>query len=81
MYAAIDPDSKLLLKIDVYRRRGTDPAVAFLHRLTEKYDVADALVLLNGASYLTAMLRHTLRGERNSTERNHIETWLGTLTM
>jgi len=41
LYAAIDTESKLLLEVDVFSRRGTDPAAAFLHRLTEKHDVAD----------------------------------------
>jgi len=43
LYAAIDTDSKLLLDIDVYSRRETDPAAAFLHRLTEKHDVSEAV--------------------------------------
>jgi len=30
LYAAIDTDSKLLLEVDVFSRRGTDPAAAFL---------------------------------------------------
>ncbi len=33
LYAAIDTESKLLLEIDVFSRRGTDPAAAFLSRL------------------------------------------------
>jgi transposase-like protein len=41
LYAAIDTDSKLLLEVDVFSRRGADPTEAFLHRLTEKHDVAD----------------------------------------
>jgi transposase-like protein len=32
LYAAIDTDSKLLLEIDVFSRRGTDSAAAFFHR-------------------------------------------------
>jgi transposase-like protein len=38
LYAAIDTESKLLLEIDVYSRRGIGPAAAFLHRLTGKHD-------------------------------------------
>jgi len=47
LYAAIDTDSKLLLEVDVYSRRGTDPAAAFLHCLTEKHDVSDTEFLVD----------------------------------
>jgi putative transposase len=39
LYAAIDVGSKLLLEVDVYSRRGTNPAAGFLYRLTEKHKV------------------------------------------
>ena len=38
-----------------HQRRGTDPAAAFLHRLTEKHDVSEAEFLVNAAGYLTAL--------------------------
>lgn len=41
LYAAMDTDSKLLLEIDVFSRRGTDLATAFLYRLTEKHDLVE----------------------------------------
>ncbi len=47
LHATIDIESKLFLEIDVYNRRGTDPAAAFLHRLTEKHDVADTEFLVD----------------------------------
>jgi transposase-like protein len=47
LYAAIDIELKLFLEIDVYSRRGTDPAAAFPHRLTEKHDVADTEFLID----------------------------------
>jgi len=34
LYAAIDTDSKLLLEVDVYSRRGTDPAAFTRARLS-----------------------------------------------
>jgi len=40
LYAAIDTDSKLLLDIEVFSRRGTDPVSASLHRLTTSHDVS-----------------------------------------
>ena len=81
LYAAIDTDSKLVLDIDVYSRRGTDPAAAFLHRLTEKHDVSDTEFLVDGGGYLTALFRHELSGQLNYRERNHIEKWFQTVSM
>ena len=81
LYAAIDTASKLLLEIDVYSRRGTDPAAAFLHRLTEKHDVSDAEFLVDAGGYLTALFRHELSGQLNYSERNHIEKWFQTVSM
>lgn len=51
LYAAIDTESKLLLEVDIYSRRGTDPTAAFLHRLTEKHNVADTEFLVNAGGY------------------------------
>ena len=34
VYDAIDTETKLLLDVALFGRRGTDPAAAFLHRLT-----------------------------------------------
>jgi len=81
LYAAIDTESRLLLEIDVFSRRGTDPAAAFLHRLTEKHDVADTEFLVDAAGYLTALARRELSGQLNYRERNHIEKWFHTVTM
>ncbi len=47
LYAAIDTDSKLLLEVDVFSCRGTDPAATFLHWLTQKHDVADTAFLVD----------------------------------
>jgi putative transposase len=55
------------------QRRGTDPAAAFLHRLTEKHDVADTEFLVDAADYLTALARRELSGQLDYRERNHIE--------
>ena len=81
LYAAIDTESKLLLEIDVYSRRGTDPAAAFLHRLTEKHDVSDTEFLVDAGGYLTALFRHDLSGQLDYEERNHIEKWSQTVSM
>ncbi|WP_153554661.1 IS6 family transposase [Halomicrobium sp. LC1Hm] len=81
LYAAIDTNSKLLLEIDVFSRRGTDPTAAFLHRLTEKHDLADTEFLVDASGYLTALARHELSGRLDYRTRNHIEKWFQTVTM
>jgi transposase-like protein len=81
LYAAIDTDSKLLLEVDVHSRRGTDPAAAFLHRLTEKHNVSDTEFLVDAGGYLTALARHELSGQLDYTDRNHIEKWFQTVAM
>jgi transposase-like protein len=73
LYAAVDVDSKLLLEVDVFSRRGTDPAAAFLHRLTQKHNVADTVFLVDAGGYLTALSRHDLSGRLDYRIRNHIE--------
>jgi len=71
----------LLLDIDVYSRRGTGPAAAFLYRLTENHDVSDTEFLVDGGGHLTALFRHELSGHLNYRERNHIEKWFQTVSM
>ena len=66
LYAAVDTDSKLLLDIEVFSRRGTDPASAFLHRLTTKHEVADTEFLVDASGHLTALARRELSGQLNS---------------
>ncbi|WP_254532729.1 IS6 family transposase [Natrinema gelatinilyticum] len=82
LYAAIDTESKLLLEIDVFSRRGTDPrARAFLHRSPEKHDIAETEFLVDAGGYLTALARHELSGQLDYSERNHIEKWFQTVSM
>ena len=59
----------------------TDPAAAFLHRLTENHDVADTEFLTDAGGYLTALVRLDLRGGLNYSERNSIEKWFQTVVM
>ncbi|MFP9062629.1 IS6 family transposase [Natrialbaceae archaeon A-chndr2] len=81
VYAAIDLDSRLILDVEVFGRRGTDPAAAFLHRLTEKHDLSDTEFLVDGYGYLTALSRLGLGGHLNYVDRNLIEKWFHTLKM
>jgi transposase-like protein len=69
------------LEVDVFSRRGTDPASAFLHRLTQKHDVLDTEFLTDAGGYLTALARLNLHGGLNYTKRNLIEKWFQTVTM
>jgi len=65
----------------VFSRRGTDPAAAFLHHLTEKHDLADTEFLVDAGGYLTALARHKLSGRLAYRTRNHIEKWFQTVTV
>jgi transposase-like protein len=62
VYAAIDIDSRLILDVAVFGRRGTDPAAAFLHRLTQKHDLSETVFLVDGYGYLTTPSRLGLSG-------------------
>jgi putative transposase len=53
LYAATDLETLLLLVVEVFSRRGTDPA-AFIHHLTEKHDVSETTFLVDGFGYTTA---------------------------
>ena len=81
VYDAIDLDTKLLLDAAVFGRRGTDPAAAFLHGLTQKYECSQAVFLVDGFGYLTALSRLGLSGRLDYSDRNHIEKWFHTLKM
>jgi len=81
LYAAIDLDTKLILGVDLFGTHGTDPAAAFLHRLSEKHDLSEAVFLVDGFGYQTALARLGLSGRRDYTDRNLIEKWFHTLKM
>ncbi|QIO20860.1 DDE-type integrase/transposase/recombinase [Haloarcula sp. JP-L23] len=79
LYAAVDLDSLYLLAIAVISRHGTDPAAAFLHGLTEKYDVSETEFLVDAYGYRTVISRLGLSGRVEYSDRNHIEKWFHTL--
>ncbi|WP_436927566.1 IS6 family transposase [Halosimplex amylolyticum] len=81
LYAAVDLDSLNLLECTVFGHHGTDPAAAFLHRLTEKFDLADTEFLVDAYGYRTALSRVGLSGRVDYTDRNHIEKWFHTFKM
>jgi putative transposase len=80
-YAAIDLESKLLLEVDVFSHRGTDPPASFLYRLTEKHNVADTEFLVDAGGYLTDLSRHDPSGHLDYQDRNQIEKLFQTVTM
>ena len=57
LYATIDTDSKLLLEIEVFSRRGTDSTAAFLNRLTEKHAGVDTEFLVDAFDSVRALAR------------------------
>ena len=50
------------------RQRGTGPAAAFLHDLTQKHDYSQALFLVDGFGYLTAFSQVCLSSRLNYTD-------------
>jgi putative transposase len=56
LYAAIDLDTKVILDAQLFGRRGTDPAAAFLHELREKHNISEAVFLVDQFGYRTALL-------------------------
>jgi putative transposase len=81
LYAAMNPGTNLILGVALFGRHGTDPAAAFLHRLNERYDLSDAVFLVDQFGYRTALTRLGLNGRIDYTDRNLIEKWFRTLKM
>jgi putative transposase len=81
LYAAVDVDTKLLLDVELFSRRGTNPAAAFLHRLREQHDRSETVFLVDGFGYRTALSPSGLNGRVGYVDRNSIENWFQTLEM
>ncbi|UVE51946.1 IS6 family transposase (plasmid) [Haloferax larsenii] len=81
LYAAIDTETKLILDVELFGRHGPDPTAAFLHRLSEKHGLSDAVFLVDGYGYQTALSRLGLSGRLDYVKRNLIEKWFHTLKM
>ena len=62
VYAAIVTKTKLLLDIAVFDQHGTNQATTFLAGLAEKQDSSNALFLVDGYGYRTALFRIGLSG-------------------
>ena len=81
LYAAIDLESKLILGVALFDRRGTDSVATFLRELAEKHDFSETMFLVDGYGYLTTLARIGLSGQLDYTDRNHIEKGFHTLKM
>jgi len=53
----------------------------FLHRFTEKHDVANTLFLINAGGYLTPFTRHKFSGRLDCQIRDHIGKWSEAVTV
>ena len=80
LYTAIDADTKRILLSRLFPTRTIALTERFLAELKQKYDVADALFLVDGPPWLqTALSRHSLKfkhvtnGKRNAIERVYRE--------
>ncbi len=71
----------MILDVALFDRRGTDPAAAFLRKLTEKHDLSKTAFLVDQFGYRTALARLGLGGQVEYTDRNLIEKWFQTLKM
>ena len=76
LYAAVDPDASKFLHVRLFTTTTTALTQQFLRELREKYDVSDAVFLVDYAQHLAAALcRAGLRfqtirhGNRNAVER------------
>lgn len=81
LYAPIDVDSKVVLHSRLSDHRGTDPATEFLRELKENLRTRDAVFLVDGMGYLTALARTSLSGDLNYSKRNIVEKLFQTITI
>jgi len=63
----------------MYSRRGSNPAAAFLHRLTEKHDVFDAEFLIDAGGYLIALARQELSDHSTIQSGTTSKKWFQTV--
>jgi putative transposase len=73
VYIAIELNTELILNVQIFRRHGTNPAAAFLHRLRETHDCANTTFLTDSFGYRTALNRLGLSGRVGHTDRNLIK--------
>ncbi len=76
LFAAVDPETNVILHVGVYTARTTVSTKWFLNELQEKHDIDNAEFFVDGAPWLHAGLfalgmhfRHETHGDRNPVER------------
>ena len=76
LFAAVDPETNVILHVGVYTARTTVATKMFLWELEEKHDIEDAEFYVDRAPWLHAGLhelgmhyRHDTHGDRNPVER------------
>ena len=76
LFAAVDPETNLILHVGVYTARTTVATKLFLRELQDKHEIDDAEFFVDGAPWLQAGLfelgmhfRHETHGDRNPVER------------
>lgn len=74
-------DSRLLLDVELFDRRDTDPATEFLEQLTEKHGLSNTEVPGDSCGYLLAIFRLGLSGNLGYVDQSHIEKWFHTCKM
>lgn len=72
LWAAIYFDTKLILDVQLFGRRGTDLAAAFLHGLHEKHNLTKTVFLVDQFGYRATLARLGLNGRDDYTDRNFI---------
>lgn len=81
MYAAIKIVNIPVFVIGVLTRHSADLAAAFLYRLTDKHTVEEAVFVVDGYGYSTALARLGLSGQRGLTDRTHLARWFQTFRL
>lgn len=71
----------MILDVALFKRHGTDPAVAFLHGVCKKHDGSETVFLADVFGYQTAFSRLGLNSRVDYTDRNLIEKWFHTFKM
>ncbi|MFB6198666.1 MAG: IS6 family transposase, partial [Halobacteriaceae archaeon] len=76
LYAAVEPETNVILHIGLYSARTAVVTKMFLRELQEKHSINDAEFFVDGAPWLQAGLfelgmhfRHETHGDRNPVER------------
>lgn len=68
LYAAIGLDTKVILDVALFERRGTGPAATFLHGVCKKHDCSDAVFLADAFGDCLLSIRSKRSGQLHRAE-------------